>query len=265
MGCKIIAEIGWNHMGDLSLAEHMVMSAINCGADFIKFQTWSVENLKPGSWDNDGRREIYEKAELKPRDYEWLLDCVTTNGVKFLTSVFNPADFARLPSKYRDFIKIPSSEVANIELLEKAQDLFDHVIISTGASLFDEVVVAHEVCRGKCTLMHCVSSYPCPPESANLRRIDLLKQICHSVGYSDHTSGISAPAYAMSNDCAFIEKHFTTDNNLPGRDNKFAADPECLKSICEMRDELDQMTKTHSTDFQECEQDVRDSYRGRWG
>jgi len=61
---KLIAEIGWNHMGSISLAEKMIKAAKGSGADYAKFQTWSVKNLKPGPWDNDGRRQIYEKANL---------------------------------------------------------------------------------------------------------------------------------------------------------------------------------------------------------
>ena len=61
---KLIAEIGWNHMGDMTLAKDMIWAAKESGCDFAKFQTWSVDRLKPGVWDTDGRREIYEKAEL---------------------------------------------------------------------------------------------------------------------------------------------------------------------------------------------------------
>ena len=61
---KLIAEIGWNHMGDMKLAKEMILAAKESGADFAKFQTWSVRRLKRGSWDTDGRRQIYEKAEL---------------------------------------------------------------------------------------------------------------------------------------------------------------------------------------------------------
>ena len=56
----IIGEIGWNHMGDMDLAEKMIVSAKDAGATYAKFQTWSVDRLKPGVWDTDGRREIYE-------------------------------------------------------------------------------------------------------------------------------------------------------------------------------------------------------------
>ena len=43
---RLIAEIGWNHMGFLKLAEKMIKAAKNSGADYAKFQTWRVKNLK---------------------------------------------------------------------------------------------------------------------------------------------------------------------------------------------------------------------------
>lgn len=58
---EIIAEIGWNHMGDLELAESMIKAAKRAGATSAKFQYWDPTHLKPGPWDEDGRREIYEK------------------------------------------------------------------------------------------------------------------------------------------------------------------------------------------------------------
>ena len=90
---KLIAEIGWNHMGNIKLAEKMIDEAKKAGADFAKFQTWQVKNLKSGPWDKDGRREIYKKAELKKEDYNVLLKICKKNKIKFLTSLFNEKDF----------------------------------------------------------------------------------------------------------------------------------------------------------------------------
>jgi len=75
---ELIAEIGWNHMGDMDLAKQMIESAKKHGADTAKFQTWSVQRLAPGEWDRDGRREIYEKAELsKDKHIELIRFCQT--------------------------------------------------------------------------------------------------------------------------------------------------------------------------------------------
>ena len=51
-------------MGDMSLAKEMIAAASEAGADYAKFQTWSTEKLKQGAWDEDGRLEIYQTAEL---------------------------------------------------------------------------------------------------------------------------------------------------------------------------------------------------------
>ena len=89
---KLVAEIGWNHMGNIKLAEKMIIEASKAGADFAKFQTWRVENLKQGPWDKDGRRQIYEKAELKKEDYKVKKPISNLKELKvnkFLYSEFN--------------------------------------------------------------------------------------------------------------------------------------------------------------------------------
>ena len=85
---KLIAEIGWNHMGDMSLAKRMVEAAVNSGAHVAKFQTWKVERLKNGEWDNDGRRQIYEKAELTYDKHVELIDFCRQLNISFMSSVF---------------------------------------------------------------------------------------------------------------------------------------------------------------------------------
>ena len=43
MKINLIAEIGWNHMGDLELAEKMIIAAKESGATHAKFQNWKVQ------------------------------------------------------------------------------------------------------------------------------------------------------------------------------------------------------------------------------
>jgi sialic acid synthase SpsE len=35
---KLIAELGWNHVGDMELAKEMISAAFESGADYAKFQ-----------------------------------------------------------------------------------------------------------------------------------------------------------------------------------------------------------------------------------
>ena len=42
----LVAEIGWNFIGNISLAKKMIGAAKKCGADFVKFQIWDPKFLK---------------------------------------------------------------------------------------------------------------------------------------------------------------------------------------------------------------------------
>jgi len=261
----IIAEIGWNHMGEMKLAEKMIISAAQSGADICKFQTWSEPNLKGGSWDNDGRREIYKKAQLSQDDHLLLKNICEKNSVKFLTSVFNKNDLQFLGELNMDMIKIPSHEVYNLELIQAAADAFETVLVSTGAAKWEEVKKITDIIDfNKLVLMHCVSTYPCQSEKINLPRMEELKFFNGVVGYSGHYQGIHDAIAAICHGATIVEKHFTIDQDLPGRDNKFAILPKQMKILADFRDNYVKMNIDRGLDLQENEMDTYQNYRGRW-
>ena len=268
---KIIAEIGWNHMGDMDLALRMTEAAARSGADIVKFQTWKVENLKSGPWDSDGRRQIYEKAELSREMHRQLKQRCEDLSVKFMSSCFSARDVAEVRA-HTNLLKIPSTEIANRELLEEAVRLFvddpgHHIYLSTGASTWAEVETASSALirsGANFTLMHCVSSYPCPADKCNMLRMKDLQRLSASVGYSGHYPGTTDALVAVELGAVAVEKHFTVDNSLPGRDNKFAILPHELAQIREYADAREKMLTMMGSDFQSCEDDMRKNYRGRW-
>ena len=75
-------------MGDMNIAEKMIKEASESGADYAKFQTWNVNRLKAGSWDNDGRREIYEKAMLTEELHIFLIDICKKYNINFMVLPF---------------------------------------------------------------------------------------------------------------------------------------------------------------------------------
>ena len=91
-----------------------------------------------------------------------------------------------------------------------------------------------------------------------------LKKIVNSVGYSGHYPGIDDAIIAICNGAEFIEKHFTIDKNLPGRDNKFSILPEDLKLLVNFKNNYSEMQKFRGLDLQECEKDIYENIRGRW-
>ena len=268
---EIIAEIGWNHMGDLDLAEKMIIEAKKSGADYAKFQTWKVENLKEGLWDKDGRREIYKKAELSDNKHLKLIEICEKNDIKFLTSVFNPNDVKFISTLIND-IKIPSSEMRNTNLILEIIKYFkpkkNHTIfMSSGSSKWEEIKNAIKLLKENdmnFIVLHCVSAYPCPDNICNLDKINELKKLHHKVGYSGHCFGINDAIVSLEYDIDVIEKHFTIDHTLPGRDNQFAILPNELKFLCDLRNSRLNLKKYLGNEYLENEKDNRENYSGRW-
>jgi len=263
---ELIAEIGWNHMGDIKIAEKMIKEASLSGADYAKFQTWSVKNLQKGPWDFDGRREIYEKAELNKEDYFKLLKICKKYKIKFLTSLFNLQDYELISKLNLKTIKVPSPENRNKKLLQFCSQKFDTILLSTGAATIQEITNSYKLIKNKdIYLMHCVSIYPCPDSLVNLTRIEKLKKISNKIklGLSDHSPDILSAQLSLPFGVKIIEKHFTIDNKLPGRDNKFAILPKELKILKDTIIRYENMSKINYN-FSAQEKEIRKVYTGRW-
>ena len=264
---KIIAEIGWNHMGDMDLANKMIQEASNSGADIAKFQTWKVDRLKNGDWDNDGRREIYIKAELSEEKHKFLIQSCRDKSIKFMSSAFSVEDAELLNKLNCKCVKIPSFEIANKPLLLYCKENFSTIYVSTGTANATEINALSELFsqwEGKLIVMHCVSAYPCKASQINLPRIKHLKKLFPLVGFSDHTQGILSTIASIEFLPEAIEKHFTIDHSLPGRDNKFAILPKEMNLLSKYIDSRIESLNDHGINFQEIENTSRDNYRGRF-
>ena len=262
---KIISEIGWNHMGDMDLAKRMITESVNYGADMVKFQTWSVDRLKDGPWDEDGRLEIYKKAELTKDNHFELLEYCNDLNIPFFTSVFSVEDAELLSEVQTERVKIASFEARNPTLLTYCDSKFDTMYISTGTTTVDEIKESLKYIKtSNVVLLHCVSSYPLEYANANLPRINSLEKLCDRVGYSDHTFGVEGSKAALEYDVEVIEKHFTIDHDLPGRDNKFAILPHELKELSDYIRLREEMNVNHGNGYLECEEEAREVMTGRF-
>ena len=262
---KVIAEIGWNHCGDMNLAKKFIKSAKENGADYAKFQTWSTSRLKNGVWDGDGRREIYEKAELSKQDHLDLMECCNENKIKFLSSVFSISDAKLLSDIGCTIVKIPSLESRNHDLISFCNSNFKTIIMSSGTSTIDEIRESVSLINdANLFLMHCVSVYPGEYRETNLPKMHLLKEFTPNVGLSDHIEGVESSKIAIGEGAVIIEKHFTIDKELPGRDNKFAILPHQLRDLTNFIKNRELMLKNLGSGYNEKENDSRLNYTGRF-
>ena len=265
---NIIAEIGWNHLGDMHLAEKMIESAKKAGATVAKFQLWDPAIMKRGDWDQDGRFEIYKKAKLNDERILLLSNICKKNNIEILFSAFGTVGAKRLLDLGFTSIKIPSHEIANKKLIKFCAENFSKILISSGASNLNEVIEANNILKNNkeinYNLMHCVSSYPCEVSQINLPRLNTLKKFHNNIGLSDHTSSVIVPSLTVSYGVSVIEKHFTIDNNLEGRDNKFALNTNQFELMVKNILIAKEANISHGDNFQIIEKDIINNYRGRW-
>ena len=78
------------------------------------------------------------------------------------------------------------------------------------------------------------------------------------------TQSTIVPALAILNGATVVEKHFTIDKNLPGRDNKFALDPKEFNEMCININTASNSITDKGNGYQSIEEDTVINYRGRW-
>ena len=260
-----MAEIGWNFLGKISLAKKLILSAKKNGADAVKFQIWNPKNLKKGPWDKDGRRELYEKSYLDKNKYSELFNYSKRNNILCFASVWSISDMELLKSVSRQVVKIPSPEAYNIDLIKACLKNFKKVIISCGCLNIRELKnILNLKNKKKIIPLHCVSSYPLKSKECNFQKFYYLKSKFNDVGYSGHLEGINDAIFAMANNACLIEKHFTINKKLPGRDNKFSITPNEFKKMSNIRDIFEDFNLKRGLNIQKSEIDIKKNYRGRW-
>lgn len=247
-GTIVIAEVGVNHNGDVKLAEKLVDVAIEAGAHIVKFQAFNSEKeiskfaaktpYQQETTSSEGNQlEMCKALELSPKELLHLKEYCEKRKMPFLCAAFDFGSVDALTDVLKvKSMKIASSEVTNLPMLEYIGKKKVGVILSTGASTLTEVGVAIDtlISAGcpELILLHCVSSYPTPPEQANLRAMETMRRAYGvPVGFSDHTQGVDVAITAAALGAAAIEKHFTLDCNMEGPDHRASIEPHELKAL----------------------------------
>lgn len=247
----VIAEIGVNHEGSLSLAKELIDMAAAGGANAAKFQTYKAAKLavkeSPAYWDTTkeptrSQYEVFRKFDsFEPEDYVELKRYCDKRGIDFVSTPFD-SDAVDLLDLLIPFFKIASADITNTPLLRQVAGRRKPVILSTGAATLWEIenAVGELTRRGAPAigLLHCMLNYPTNYENAGLSMISTLRRLFpHNViGYSDHTlpePHMVTLTTAVILGAAVIEKHFTHDKNLTGNDHYHAMDMADLKVFLE--------------------------------
>jgi len=240
--CLLIAEIGINHNGDMDLAETMVRAAAAAGADAVKFQNYVTEEFLTDhtltyTYRNAGREitesqfAMFKRCELRDADLVRLKRCCDAAGVIFFSTPMSLSGVDAVMRVNPAYMKNGSDCLGHLPLIRHMARTGLSTIISTGMANEAEIaeaVAAYRDAGGRdLVLMACTSAYPTPPADVNLRRIpELARKFDCAAGFSDHTAGWEAAVAAVCLGATMVEKHFTSDRNLPGPDQWFSSDPQ---------------------------------------
>ena len=212
----VIAEIGINHGGSISVAKELIDSAARTGVDAVKFQTYLTEKRAPEN--NKEIFDILKKCELPFQDFTELKEHADKLGIDFFSTAFDEESVDFLDDLGCEIFKIASFDVTNHNLLRRVAKTNKTVILSVGMSNIEEITEAYKILNkgsSKVILLHCVSAYPTREQDANLGAIQALKQRFDCVvGQSDHTNDIFVPLCAVAAGAQVIEKHFKIDERM---------------------------------------------------
>jgi N-acetylneuraminate synthase len=246
-GVLFIAEISANHLGSLERAKNLVREAARIGATAVKFQTYTADtmtlNIQEFSVSEDhelwgGKRlyELYREAHTPWNWHQELFKLSRDLGLIPFSSPFDLSAVEFLESLDCPMYKIASLETGDHALIRAAALTGKPLIISTGATEWDEIVelvkVVHETGNKNLTLLVCTSSYPAVPTDAHIRRIqEIREKLDVKVGLSDHTLGIGVSLAAIGLGAVAIEKHLTLRRSDGGADSAFSMEPSEFQNL----------------------------------
>ena len=239
----IIAEIGINHNGEVSICKELIDVAKETGCDAVKFQKRDIDLVytqdvlnspRESPWGTTQRDqknglelgiEQYHEIDqyCKEKGIEWFASAWDTNSQKFLR---------QFDCKYN---KIASAMVVHKKLLEMVAEERKHTFISTGMTNYEDIQTAVDIFnKFDCSfeLMHTVSTYPMSDENANLNMIDSLRsKFKCDVGYIGHEVGLAISYAAAALGITSLERHITLDRAMYGSDQSASVEPSGLRHL----------------------------------
>jgi sialic acid synthase len=235
--CFLVAEIGLNHNGSMTLAHQHIDAAALAGASMVKFQKRSPVDLATASFIDApfpkcplfGRtqREVRNRLELSREQLSELRSHAGELGMLFSMSVFDMASVEVAVELNLPVLKIASHSITNGPLLQAAVETEIPIVASMGAATLEERDKAFEVLQDSpLVILHCVSAYPCPDSLVKLDTItELRRRYKRVIGYSGHESGVDVSVAAALLGAALIERHFTLSRSMVGLDHGMSVEP----------------------------------------
>jgi N-acetylneuraminate synthase len=232
----VIAEIGLNHGGSLDRALALVDGAARAGASAIKLQTLLPDSLvapgAPGPMhvDAGSMSEFFSQFELDERSHRQIVLRARALGLAVLATPLSLDAVDLLERVGVDGYKIASGDITWEQLIRRCGQTRKPMVISTGMSSLPEVARALACARlsgaSDVALLHCVSAYPVPEGSQNIRAIATLAEAFNvPIGLSDHGADTTAWPLAVVLGASIYERHIVLSSNDGSIDAAVSSDP----------------------------------------
>lgn len=238
-----IAEIGINHNGDVELAKKLIDVAVDCKFEAVKFQKRNIDKVYTKEFLDEKRdspwgltqRDQKEGLELNYEDYKSIDEYCSSKKIEWFASAWDIDSLNFLKKFNSKYNKVASAMITDIELIKEIASEKKYTFISTGMTNLQDIDRAVDIFKKyECPfeLMHCISTYPMKPESANLKTIFGLKSRYNCpVGYSGHESGVAVSLAAAVIGITSLERHITLDRSMYGSDQAASLEPRGLKEL----------------------------------
>ena len=239
----IIAEIAQAHEGSLGIAHSYIDALANCGVDAVKFQTHIAEAESSEfesfrvkfSYEDQTRFDYWKRMEFTKEQWLGLKEHCENKGIEFISSPFSCAAVDLLEEIGVKRYKIGSGEMTNFLMLNKIANTGKPVILSSGMSDYkelEECIAFLNPFGNEVSLLQCTTAYPTKPEQWGLKEISELKSRFNvPVGYSDHSSDITAGIAAVSLGAEILEFHVAFHKGMFGPDAKASLTVEETKQL----------------------------------
>lgn len=250
---RIIAEIGCNHKGDLSIAKEMILTAsLFCKVDVVKFQKRNNRELlsdeqynspHPDPSNSYGATygEHREVLEFDLDQHRQLKAWCEENHLVYSTSVWDMTSAREIVSLQPELIKIPSACNMNKPLLAYLCDDYRgeiHLSLGMTTREEEELIVSFFESKkrnGDLVLYSCTSGYPVPFEDVRLLELSRLREAyghrVKAIGFSGHHLGIAVDSAAVALGAQWIERHFTLDRTWKGTDHAASLEPDGMRKL----------------------------------
>ena len=232
----IIAEVGPNHNGSIKIAKKIVRKLSSIDIDAIKFQLGDPEevysddafkaNYQKKNDKENSVKAMSKKNQLSKSEHIEISNFCNKFGISYACTAFDLKSLKFLNNNFKlPFFKIPSGEVASLDLINYMSKQKKPIILSTGMSDFEEIKKIksklEKYHKNKITILHCVSEYPAKIKNVNLNILDELKRRFKcDIGYSDHSNEEETCISAVAKGATIIEKHVTLSKSMAGPDHK---------------------------------------------